>query len=160
MFNRPIRFKNKDYYIYFSQMPRIFFIFQLCIFELLDFWIILFLDITISHFLHFWTFGVLNFWILFPSKFPSLRSKFIHINGTLLFSLVPSTPLQKLNGRPSSWSRRCSSGGSCRTSNLSKQICSLKQVSGLKVTNYTELHNYTITPIALTQNSEKNWHFS
>ena len=53
----------------------------------LDFWIILFLDFTISYFPHFWTFGFLyfHFWVAFSENFLiCAREKEIKFYGTLL----------------------------------------------------------------------------
>ena len=62
MFNRQIRFKkNVNYRFGFPNAAYIFFIFHIfCLFELLNFWIILLFDLTFSQLLHIWTFRFLN----------------------------------------------------------------------------------------------------
>ena len=88
--NRPIRFKNNDYYFMDSQMLPKKFIFQLCIFELLDFWIIWLLDFTILHFLHFEFSG---FWMIISLNFTS----YIFCNSELFdFSVLVLSLLSSL----------------------------------------------------------------
>ena len=82
MFNMQILYKNKDTYFWVLKC-RVYFhyISHFCIFELLDFWIILLLDITISH---LW---ILNFWILvFSLLSKNLKNTFENILSHFLVS--------------------------------------------------------------------------
>ena len=105
MFNRQIRFKNNNFLYGFSNAAYIFFIFQLSIFELLDFWIILFLDFAISHFcifelldyriillLDFIISHSLHFWVLDWSDLRNCTLKFYQF---VILYFIFSTCIQK-----------------------------------------------------------------